>query len=87
MQRRILAVLLAVMMLLGVCTMSGCRRSGGDSKEKLDVDRGKEAIESFDFSEEVTITFTHTMGAKLQDVLNSYIEEFNKIYPNIKIEH
>ena len=87
MQRRILAVLLAVMMLLGVCTMSGCRRGGSGSKEQLDANRGSEAIESFDFSEEVTITFTHTMGAKLQDVLNSYIEEFNKIYPNIKIEH
>ena len=36
---------------------------------------------------EVTITFTHTMGATLQSVLNNYIEEFNKIYPNIHIEH
>ena len=36
---------------------------------------------------EVTITFTHTMGNKLQSVLNDYIVEFNKIYPNIHIEH
>ena len=27
------------------------------------------------------------MGAKLQEVLNTYIEEFNKIYPNIHITH
>ena len=36
---------------------------------------------------EVTITFTHTMGEKLQTVLNYHIGEFNKLYPNIKVEH
>ena len=36
---------------------------------------------------EVTITFYHTMGSNLTDVLNVYIEEFNKIYPNIHINH
>ena len=35
---------------------------------------------------EVTIKFYHTMGANLQAVLNLYIEEFNKLYPNIHIE-
>lgn len=36
---------------------------------------------------EVTITFYHTMGSNLQTVLNLYIEEFNKLYPNIHIEY
>ena len=36
---------------------------------------------------EVTITFSHTMGAPLQAVLDRYIEKFNEIYPNITIEH
>ena len=36
---------------------------------------------------EVTITFYHTMGSNLSDVLNIYIEEFNKLYPNITIVH
>ena len=36
---------------------------------------------------EVTIKFAHTMGAKLQEVLNYHIGEFNKMYPNITIEH
>ena len=36
---------------------------------------------------EVTIKFAHTMGAKLQEVLNYHIGEFNAIYPNIHIEH
>ncbi len=36
---------------------------------------------------EVTIRFYHTMGSNLVTVLNTYIEEFNKLYPNIHIEH
>ena len=35
----------------------------------------------------VTIKFGHTMGANLQEVLNYHIGEFNKLYPNITIEH
>ena len=35
----------------------------------------------------VTITFWHTMGAELRDVLEAYIAEFNQLYPNITIEH
>ena len=34
-----------------------------------------------------TITFYHTMGAALRDVLDLYIEDFNALYPNIKVEH
>ena len=36
---------------------------------------------------EVTITFYHTMGQNLRDVLDKYIEKFNEMYPNITIEH
>ena len=35
----------------------------------------------------VTIKFYHSMGAQLQEILNDAIAEFNKIYPNITIEH
>lgn len=35
----------------------------------------------------VTITFYHTMGTMLKEVLDFYIAEFNKIYPNITIKH
>ena len=34
---------------------------------------------------EVTITFYHTMGSNLRDVLKTYIEDFNVLYPNIHI--
>ena len=36
---------------------------------------------------EVTIRFYHTMGSNLITVLDSYIQEFNNIYPNIHIEY
>ena len=36
---------------------------------------------------EVTITFSHTMGENLRTVLDTYIAEFNVLYPNIHVEH
>ena len=36
---------------------------------------------------EVTITFSHTMGEELRDILDQYIKVFNEIYPNITVEH
>ena len=44
-------------------------------------------IGSFDVNAPVTITFYHTMGQNLRDVLDRYIVEFNKLYPNITINH
>jgi multiple sugar transport system substrate-binding protein len=35
----------------------------------------------------VTITFMHTMGEKLATVLDYYLEDFKKMYPNITVEH
>ena len=35
----------------------------------------------------VTIVFYHTMGESLRAVLDKYIAEFNKLYPDITIEH
>ncbi len=41
--------------------------------------------EGYDGSE-VTISFYHSMGTNLKAVLDAYIEEFNKLYPNIHVE-
>ena len=38
-------------------------------------------------TEPITITFYHQMGAQLQAILNTAIEDFQKIYPNITVEH
>lgn len=35
---------------------------------------------------DVTITFYHTMGTAISSVLDEYIAEFNKLYPNIHVE-
>ena len=37
--------------------------------------------------EEITIVFYHTMGKSLREILDKYIVEFNKLYPNITVEH
>lgn len=37
--------------------------------------------------DELTVVFYHTMGEAYRAVLDKYIVEFNKIYPNITIDH
>ncbi len=80
MVKKIIAILLTVVMALGMFALTGCGSKGGQNAFVV-------PSEGFNPDETVDITFTHTMGAKLQEVLNTYIEEFNKIYPNINITH
>ena len=91
MKRRILAMLMLTAMLLSM--LAAC---GGNSTPSSDATGGSQAgIGSTNFAvpeggydgSAVTIKFAHTMGAKLQEVLNYHIGEFNKLYPNITIEH
>ena len=81
--KKIVSVLLLICMLLGVFAMAGCQTGGGNKVllSNFEIPEG-----GYDGSE-VTITFYHTMGSNLTDVLNIYIQEFNKLYPNIHIEH
>ena len=46
-----------------------------------------EETTSLPFDEKVTIVFYHTMGEALRTVLDKYIVEFNKLYPNITVVH
>lgn len=78
--KKIIAILLTVVMALGMFALTGCGSKGANNAFVVPA-------EGFNPNETVDITFTHTMGAKLQEVLNTYIEEFNKIYPNINITH
>ncbi len=77
--KKIQALVLALIMLVSVFSLASCG--------------GPKAVPNFDVPEngydgsEVTLTFYHTMGSNLSDVLNLYIEEFNKLYPNIHINH
>lgn len=76
--KKIISMLLVLVMCVSM--LAGC---GGakNTTANFDVPAG-----GYDGSE-VTITFYHTMGKNLSDVLNLYIEEFNTLYPNIHIKH
>ena len=76
----LISVLLVVAMLTSMLTLFSCRKNLV-APEFVMPENG------FDTSKKVTITFYHTMGANLRDVLDAYIEEFNKLYPNITIKH
>ena len=78
MKKRIMTLLLAVVMLLGLVAC------GGDGSNV--VKSNFVVPENGYDGSEVTITFYNTMGANLREVLDAYIVEFNKLYPNIHIE-
>ena len=104
MQKRILAVLLALIMVMSLMTACavGADNSGNNSTEpgkqsevvnQNNSEDKKEIVGNFAVpaggydGSEVTVTFYHTMGQNLRDVLDAYIVEFNKLYPNIHIVH
>ncbi len=82
MKKRILALCMLAVMLVSVLGMAGCQGGGAVSEPNFVVPEA-----GFNPDEPVTITFSHTMGANLQGVLETYIAEFNKLYPNITVEH
>ncbi len=100
MKKRILALLLAATMVFGIVgcgntdANDGTENNGSDVTNQGSENAGDTASVYSNFTvpeggydgSEVTITFYHTMGSNLQTVLNLYIEEFNKLYPNIHIE-
>ncbi len=79
--KKIVAILLLVTMLLGIGLMSGCNKQNEVLTKDFVIPEG-----GYDGSE-VTITFYHTMGANLREVLDAFIPKFNELYPNIKVVH
>ena len=76
MKRKIISLLLAIALLaLPLLTATSCDLLGGGKKD----DGLKEG--------QVKVVFYHTMGEALRTVLDKYIVEFNKLYPDIIIEH
>ncbi len=79
--KKIISLLLVALMLVGMVGMlSGCSSAG--VAPDFEMPEG-----GFDTTQPVTIRFYHTMGANLTAILETAIEDFNKIYPNITIEH
>jgi len=95
MKKRIVAALLLVAMLLSMLAACGGETNNGETKPNSDLPQqgGTTQVGNFAIPEggydgsEVTIKFAHTMGKKLTEVLDYHIGEFNKMYPNITIEH
>ncbi len=79
--KKIIAILLMCVMMVGMFSMAGCQK-GGNAKPNFEVPK-----DGFNVNEPVTITFGHTMGAASQAILEKYIKQFNEIYPNITVEH
>ena len=97
MKMRILALLMAAICCFGCFSFVACDNSGAPETTTAapETTKGEETTaaptvdnqdESYDGSA-VTITFYHTMGENLREVLDLYIVEFNKLYPNITIVH
>ena len=91
--KRIIAILLLVVTAFSLVACSETATSNVKKPVPVIDDTGKKATGNFAVpsvgydGSEVTIKFAHTMGAKLQAVLDYHIGEFNKLYPNIHIEH
>ncbi|MCR4933280.1 MAG: extracellular solute-binding protein [Lachnospiraceae bacterium] len=78
--KKFLSVLLAACLCLSLAACGNAKDGAKtNAKSNFDVPAG-----GYDGSD-VTIKFYHTMGSNLTDVLNIYIEEFNKLYPNIHV--
>lgn len=80
MRKKLLCLLLIAVVAVSAVSMFACNNNG-KGNANFEVPEG-----GYDGSA-VTIKFYHTMGQNLRDVLDLYIPEFNKIYPNITIEH
>ena len=92
MKRIIASLLLVALLVTGMAALTGCNGDNTDGNGNGGASAAPDITDStggninYDGSA-VTITFYHSMGKALQDVLNNAIEEFNKTYPNITIVH
>ena len=94
MKKIIIAAILLLALCLNTVALVACngKHQPTDITEDPNESQSTEKVryevpaEGYDGSA-VTITFYHTMGQSLQAVLETYIAEFNKMYPNITIEH
>ena len=85
MKKRIVALLLLVAMMVSLVACNS-NTPNGDNGNKAPVANFAVPEGGYDGSK-VTISFYHTMGSNLTAVLDLYIEEFHKLYPNITVEY
>ena len=87
--KRKVAVVLGLSM---ACLLAACSANPSEDGAKSEAIAGSDSAnsevveEEFDPNKKVEITFWHTLSkSKAQPILDSIIEEFNKIYPNITV--
>lgn len=90
MKRRIVALLLMMVMIFTMITACGSSTPSNDNvaegEDNTVVATGNFTVPEGGYDgSAVTITFYNTMGANLKAVLDAYIVEFNKLYPNITV--
>ena len=89
--KRLVSILMLAALLISLAACGGS--TGTQTTEPSTAASGAQIVGNFVIPEhghdgsEATIKFAHTMGAKLKEVLDYHIAEFNKLYPNIHIEH
>ena len=97
MKKRITALLLALVLVMSLAACGGQQPSAsgkptGSDTTPADPSTPAQTVGNFAVPEggydgsAVTIKFYNTMGTNLRTVLDAYIVEFNKLYPNITIE-
>ncbi len=86
MKKRVLSFLLLLTMAMSLFALPACSNNGGNNNDTTAESNFTVPEGGYDGSA-VTVKFYHTMGAKLTAVLDTYIAEFNKLYPNITIEY
>lgn len=87
MKKRLIALALLIVLALSLvaCTTPGNGDNGDNGNNGKGTPNFNVPEGGYDGSK-VKITFYHTMGSNLSDVLTLYIEEFNKLYPNITVK-
>lgn len=86
MKKKSLLFILSLASVLSVTGLASCGGTTGNTGGTLEPVVFEIPEGGYDGSE-VEIVFYSTMGDNLQQVFNTYLADFNAIYPNIKVKH
>ena len=92
MKRRIFCLLLTAVLGLSLCACNGLGSGDKQGENGSEADREYnpllyEVPEGGYDGSEVTIKFSHTLSSWAWGMLDAYIAEFNRMYPNIHVVH
>ena len=72
----------ALLVASNALALTGCGASGGVSG----INTGNVEVTAYN-GEKVTISFYHSLGSALRDIVDDCVKSFNEIYPNITVNH